>query len=746
VSCDPAVEESAVPGHRVGDPTGGQHPPHGGLVAGHHRPVRGVSYTPVFVSPDDGWGAAVEPLESHDPEMIGRYRLRARLGAGGMGQVYLGEDAAGALVALKVVHPGLAHDARFRSRFRREVEVSRRVTGRWVAAVVDADPDARAPWLATEYVPGPSLDAAVTAAGPLPEVTVRALAHGLAAALGAIHQAGVVHRDVKPSNVLLDADHPRLIDFGISRAIDGTRMTSTGVVIGTPAFMSPEQIAGAEAGAASDVFSLGSVLVYAATGRGPFGDLAPVVLMLRISQHDPDLTGVPEALRGPMAACLAKRPQDRPTPAELGELLGPVDGDGPGWLSPTIAALVPDAGTAVPATGVGEGTRVETTPADPTAPRGVNRRLVLAAIGVGSAALAGTVALGVALNASADGGASAPPPGPPAPRVRWTVPFADTINAGGFELAWAVDASTLYAHTREGVMRAWDTTTGTERWSTPGWLRPDTGIDPRVTLAPIGDVLVIATGSVVAALDAATGRRRWEVPRSVSIARIGVAEGVVVGTTSDGMTALDVWTGRRLWATSGDQLATHNNVAAQPGVFFAAATWPDRLEARDLRSGELRWSYPTGNESLAWVVAAGDLAIVGYQDVVLAVDAATGQPRWNSPLPLGGSALHGYGLTMAGDVLVALVEGRTGRDVLRGLDPASGAERWAVPDDVSSDLLTADGSVYLVHGPTSGYPTAAYDAATGAQRWRYSSPGEISEPVAARGPDAYLLSPRSSAP
>jgi len=682
----------------------------------------------VFVSPDDGWGAAVEPLGSHDPEMIGRYRLRARLGAGGMGRVYLGQDAAGAHVALKMVHPGLAHDARFRSRFRREVEVSRRVTGPWVAAVVDADPDAPEPWLATEYVPGPSLDAAVTAAGSLPEATVRVLAHGLAAALGAIHEAGVVHRDVKPSNVLLDADHPRLIDFGISRAVDGTRMTSTGVVIGTPAFMSPEQIAGAEVSAASDVFSLGSVLVYAATGRGPFGELAPVVLMLRISQHEPDLTGVPEALRGPMAACLAKRPQDRPTPAELGALLGPVDGDGAGWLPPTIAALAPDAG---------EPTQMETTPADPAAPRRVNRRLVLAAIGVGSAALAGTVALGVALNASADSGAPAAPPGP---RVRWTVPFADTVDAGGFELAWAVDATTLYAHTAGGIVRAWDTTTGTERWSAPGWLRPDTGVPADVTLAPIGDVLVIATGSVVAGLDAATGRRRWEVPRSAAGARVGVAEGVVVGTTSDGMMALDVRTGRRLWATSGDQFATYNNVAAQYGVIFAAATSPDRLEARDLRSGELRWSHPTGNESLAWVVAAGDVAVVGYEDALLAVDAATGQPRWNSPLPLGGNAVLGNGLSMVGDVLVVLAEGRTGRNVIRGLDPASGAERWAVPDDVSSDLLTADGSVYLVHGPASGYPTAAYDAATGVQRWRYGNLGDIFQPVAARGPDAYLFS------
>ncbi|MFJ9776282.1 serine/threonine protein kinase [Kitasatospora sp. NPDC101157] len=303
-----------------------------------------------------------------DPTTIGgRYRLLARLGSGGMGVVYLGRSPGGRLVAVKCVHRDLATDAEFRLRFTRELEAARRVGGFHTAQVVDADPDGDPPWLVTAYIPGPSLDAAVAAHGPLPEPVLRVLGAGLAEALAAIHAVGLVHRDLKPSNVLLGDDGPRVIDFGIARALDGASITRTRTVIGTPGYMAPEQIAGEPLSPACDVFSLGRVLCHAA-GTDPYGGGGnPQVLLYRIMHTEPDLTGVPEGLRPLVAACLARRPEDRPTPAQLLERLGPPGYDGPtgSWLpeplrvKPAVpeAPLLPAAGPAaapgrVPATRV----------------------------------------------------------------------------------------------------------------------------------------------------------------------------------------------------------------------------------------------------------------------------------------------------------------------------------------------------------------------------------------------------------
>ena len=260
----------------------------------------------------------MQPLEPEDPRSVGAYRLVRRLGAGGMGRVYLGRSPGGRTVAVKMVHPHVAADEGFRARFRREVEAARRVGGRWTAPVLDADPDAPVPWVASGYVAGPALHRAVAAHGPLPEHTVRALGAGLAEALAAIHAQALVHRDVKPSNVLLGADGPRLIDFGIVRAADASAtFTTTGVALGSPGYMSPEQVLARQVGPASDVFSLGAVLAYAATGTGPFPGDSSAALLYKVVHEEPELDGVPAGLRRLCADCLAKNPVDRPTPAEV---------------------------------------------------------------------------------------------------------------------------------------------------------------------------------------------------------------------------------------------------------------------------------------------------------------------------------------------------------------------------------------------------------------------------------------------
>jgi outer membrane protein assembly factor BamB len=255
----------------------------------------------------------MQPLEPDDPRSAGEFRLRARLGSGGMGQVYLGYSPAGRAVAVKICHPELAANPAFVARFAREVAAARAVSGLYTAPVIAAGPNDTPPWLATSYVPGPALQHAVTGYGPLPESAVWRLAAGLAEALLAVHARGLIHRDLKPSNVLLASDGPRVIDFGIARALDGTQLTTTGFTLGTPGYMAPEQATGQPATPASDVFALGSVLCFAATGNAPFGDGAPSVVLYRVVNDQPALEAVPRPLRALIDDCLAKDPASRPT-------------------------------------------------------------------------------------------------------------------------------------------------------------------------------------------------------------------------------------------------------------------------------------------------------------------------------------------------------------------------------------------------------------------------------------------------
>ncbi|MFE5957094.1 serine/threonine-protein kinase [Streptomyces rubiginosohelvolus] len=296
----------------------------------------------------------MDKLGPDDPHRIGAYRLLGRLGEGGMGQVFLARSDRGRTVALKLVRRELAERPEFRARFRQEVHAAHRVGGAWTAPVLDSDTEAPVPWVATGYVAGPSLQrivsgrpgAPVTASGaygPLPARSVRFLGSGLAHALQHIHGAGLIHRDLKPSNVLMTIDGPRVIDFGIARALESVAdgdLTRTGVLVGSPGFMAPEQVRGERVTTACDVFCLGSVLAYAASGRLPFGTAESGgvhALMFRIAQEDPDLTGVPEELAGVVRDCLEKDPAARPGTGEILTRLGEADADEP-WLPATLLA------------------------------------------------------------------------------------------------------------------------------------------------------------------------------------------------------------------------------------------------------------------------------------------------------------------------------------------------------------------------------------------------------------------------
>lgn len=282
----------------------------------------------------------MDQLTNDDPRALGPYRMIGRLGAGGMGRVLYGIDARGDHVACKIVHPELASDPGFRERFRREVRMARAAPQWFTAGVLDADPEAEPPWLATEFVDGPSLRARVGTGGPLARDELTVLAGRLATGLAALHRGGLVHRDIKPSNILLSRAGPRLIDFGIARAADQTSLTVTGHVLGTPAYMSPEQVTGSPVDAPSDVFSLGAVLTYAGTGRSPFEATSTAAELYRVAHEAPDLGWMSGPLRALVSACLDKDAARRPTADQLRMAL--VEND----PRPTVAPSTPVAAQA----------------------------------------------------------------------------------------------------------------------------------------------------------------------------------------------------------------------------------------------------------------------------------------------------------------------------------------------------------------------------------------------------------------
>ncbi|MFB9835846.1 serine/threonine-protein kinase [Actinoallomurus acaciae] len=377
----------------------------------------------------------MEALEPGDPRRVEtagrRYHLLARIGSGGMGVVYLGRSAGGRTVAVKMVHAEFAGSREFRDRFRREVEVARSVGGGFTAPVIDADPGARIPWLVSEFLPSVSVRDAVALWGPLPPAAVWRLASGIAEALVSIHRAGVVHRDLKPANVLLTADGPRVIDFGIARAVDAASLTRPGSRTGSPGFMSPEQVAGAPVGPAGDVFSLGSTLAYAATGDEPFGAGPWHEKMRRIQEEPPRLDGITDdRLRELIASCMDPDPSRRPTAARLSrELASAHQDDGPDGsfrLPPPVMAEI-----------VKRRNEAENPPAPRERPHAVRpgRRTArrLGAVGVAAALI------GVGLVAARSYGSGRSPADPP-PTPTSTSAATPTItpSEAGYELVFSV--------------------------------------------------------------------------------------------------------------------------------------------------------------------------------------------------------------------------------------------------------------------------------------------------------------------
>ncbi|MFE1176894.1 PQQ-binding-like beta-propeller repeat protein [Streptomyces sp. NPDC058773] len=626
-------------------------------------------------------------LRAGDPAEIGGYPLEARLGSGGMGTVFLARTSSGRPVAIKLIHPQFAADDEFRIRFRQEVAAARRVSGAFTAAVVDAAPEAEQPWMATTYIQGHTLARRIATKGPLSGAELRRLAIGLAEALRDIHRVGVVHRDLKPSNVVLSPEGPRVIDFGISRAVDQQTLTVTGRVIGTPPFMSPEQLqAPRDVGPRSDVFSLGTLLAYAATGHGPFDADSPYIAAYQVVHEKPSLEDVPAALRTVAESCLAKESKARPSADELLVLLrdlptdlGQIEARGAGTgrtrdmatehhfatpatpkpAAPTPAAPTPAAPT--PAT---------PTPAAPTTPAGpdtgstdtsIGRRLRPRWRPVFAAAVAVTVA-------AIGGGVAA-------------------LTAGGFGGTSGGDKGNSLAVPGAALPD------GFEPWhkAVPGG-RPDIPDELRCVVR--GDALFCGGGSVVATrIRARDGSRVWTA-KSPGVPTNGMH---LVGATDD--------------TVLGYRFATQD----------APQDPPSEVVALDANNGRELWSVPSGAQSTAVTGRTQDAIVTGSDVVTVdasnsrfeARNAHSGQVTWTSPFPAGTQCAP----VPAGPRLVAMCAKNAEVDALAvrhptlyAVDRASGTlGRPIAVNGPAVPMGVANGRLVLLHVHRKGTELAGYN-------------------------------------
>jgi eukaryotic-like serine/threonine-protein kinase len=653
----------------------------------------------------------MDGLSVGDPLTVGQFRLVGRLGSGGMGRVYLGRSPAGELVAVKTMHPRIAEDPGFRSRFASEVAILRRIGSPGVARMIDADPDAAVPWLAMEYVAAPSLEAVVARCGPIAEASLGVLAWRLAQTCADLHAADVAHRDLKPSNVLLAADRPKLVDFGIARAVDTASVTQAGLVLGPPGFMSPEQALGADPGLASDVFSLAGVLVYAATGRGPFGEASTAVAMLRrVVDEEPELSGVAAWLRSALEPCFAKDPGARPTSRELSDrLAGRGDGSWPPPGTDTFGGETLPAGSRVP---------------------GVTRRRMLAAVGLVWA----IPPLGLAVYAATH---PAPAPAPssttPDKSISWEIETDRQVAALllADNMMYAATPSRLYAL---------DPSTGQRRWEAGlgGGLA-----ESEVSLASDGRnsrLLVGVLGRVIA-LDPLSGQTQWEhvVDGTGPSRMLPAADGDTVFTAGQGQVrALDPATGEVRWT---HPLPDGPTSRPYPAAEVCVLTTASRLIALDAESGRRRWAIPlepgaSPGRVISLVVSDG-FAVVPDDTGLTAVDVRSGAVVWRAGLRTHPRPEPQFAqMVAAGNTLAVIADGRVHAFALR-----TGDKWWAYPvvRGPSLESIATDGVTVFASGSRL-LEVYGLDLATGVSRgFQYGS----AEILGARDGVFYFAYPRA---
>ncbi|MFB7978137.1 protein kinase domain-containing protein [Streptomyces vinaceus] len=582
----------------------------------------------------------MEPLGTGDPVRLGPYRLLGVLGAGGMGKVYFGRDDDGRTAAVKVLLPELAHEPNLARRFVREAHTARAVTSSGIARVLDAmSEDGNRPWIATEFLSGPTLDDAVRRHGPFGADAVRALAASLATTLGEIHAAGLVHRDLKPANIVLTSGGPRVIDFGIARPEHGLTLTTTGQVPVTPGYGAPEQVLGHRAGPAADVFSLGAVLAYAATGRRTFDGTHVAAVQYEVVHGEPELTAVPEELRQLIAPCLAKDPALRPTPGQIAGAFAPPRGADRAWRTGPLAQDIARRGR--------EAERQAATATGQEPGAGPSRRRVL------RASLAAGGALAVA------GGATG----------AWWLMRDEPLPPPGT----AHDAQPLPAlSTQSG-------TPPNPLWGPlPVAAQPVDGVV--TTPLPLLDVVVFAAkeGGLAARLTT-DGKEKWRLPGTVPAVGLIALPGnrFVTGGPGGGLLCFEASTSKRLWTVPAE---THRILAADASAVYLV-TRDGRLRAVDTGTRQIRWTVPLDQNALrapgskaapgARAATGPDrLVVCGAHGTVFAVDTASGTSVWE----VAGQARSAVQPLVVGDAVY--LGGRT----LKGLNIRTGTELWDPTD------------------------------------------------------------------
>ncbi len=674
------------------------------------------------MAPQGNTGAGAE---AELPEYAGHYRLESCLGSGGMGVVHVARSHSGMKLAVKVVHAEFARDPEFRGRFRQEVAAARKVSGAFTASVVDADPDAERPWMATLFIPGPTLSDEVKRNGPLEPAQLRRLMAGLAEALRDIHRVGVVHRDLKPSNVLLAEDGPKVIDFGISRPKDSELRTETGKLIGTPPFMAPEQFRRPrEVGSAADIFALGSVMVHAATGRGPFDSDSPYVVAYQVVHDEPDLTGVPTNLAPLIVRCLSKEPEDRPTPDELMRELRSVAAsyDTQAFIPAQRSGLLPDQDPEkAPETGPekeqgkarGEEQEKEQgqkrgTPTSRLRRRPSRRALLAAAavVLVLAGALASVQWLGDSGDAVAKSGGDAPTSAPPF--AGWA---ADPVPKGTGEVQCSYGTRQLLC-ARPGTVFALDPSDGKVLWR-----RSVAESSPSKAPVVEGGLVqpMVDEGQRLEALDPASGKVRWQRPLPAHNA-MRTAGGMLLLTLLDGkVTGVDAATGDTGWSRRipGQPMPTFVSFAGDPLAYATSLSLDSsstRVTAVDPTTGAVRWDKRlSGNLTLAGVHDGSVFFLsldneYGDTDTVVRYTPATGSTR-RVKLPVARSDAQA---TVRGNVVYVLATNGS----LDAVDVTSGKRLWTLGTSVSRGSVPVADARHVYFTAADGR-LLAVDAAEG---------------------------------
>ncbi|WP_046734595.1 serine/threonine-protein kinase [Streptomyces humi] len=651
------------------------------------------------MTPQRNTGAGAE---AELPEYAGHYRLESCLGSGGMGVVHLARSTSGLKLAVKVVHAEFAKDREFRGRFRQEVAAARKVSGAFTAPVVDADPEADRPWMATLYIPGPTLSEHVKRNGPMPPAQLRRLMAGLAEALRDIHRVGVVHRDLKPSNVLLAEDGPKVIDFGISRPKDSELRTETGKLIGTPPFMAPEQFRRPrEVGPAADIFALGSVLVHASTGRGPFDSDSPYVVAYQVVHDEPDIAGVPEELAPLVLRCLAKEPEDRPTPDELMRELRSLS------ASYDTQAFIPaqrireeDGDSATP----GEQPSAAAPEPKPRGPWKATRRRMAVAAGSSVLVLGGLVGSVLWLGggdptpAGATGQGSAP---------AFTAWHADAAAKDGSGMPRCVAGAGKLLCVRSGLAFGLDPADGRLLWR-------HRVADERSSDSPSlsGGLLLLPTDGrrQVTALDPATGSPRWE--RDLSAFQgMEITRSMLLAVGADGkVTGMDSTSGRAKWSRSlsGSGTPSLSSFAGDPLVYVTSTSDTGAhtlVTALDPVTGAQRWQSRPAGDLRPVGSAGGSLFLLsldtsaGETDAVVRYTPGTGATRRVAlPVPRVAPAA-----TVRGDVVYLLAAGGS----LEAVDVGSGRQLWELQTSVTRGSAPAADGRYVYVTAADGRLLAA---------------------------------------